>query len=243
MNEEMSYMKKVQMILLVILMSTTLFGCEDVKYYESEQIEIISFNTSLYVNGFREGYHAEDLVIYDEVTYFNKRTGANETNSLLGVWYNAFKNAGLSSVTIITSENSEFDWISNYAFSDNENLKSVIMSPSIDTIGLYSFAKNPKLESIDLNNLEEIGGYAFLDCIELKEIHLGSKIFSIGDYAFKNNHDDLTIYITNPIPPTIGKNIFSGVSNFKIIVPQEFMNIYKEAGGWSAFADHIYPNE
>ncbi len=236
-------MKKVQLIFLIILMSIALLGCEDVKYYESEQIKIISFNTALYVYGFREGYHTEDLVIYDEVTYFNKRSGTHETDFLFGIWYKAFQNAGLRSVTIITSDNSEFNDISSYAFSDNENLKSVILSPSIDSIGFYTFAKNPKLESIDLNDLKRLGGYAFSDCIELKEIKLGSKIISIGDHAFENNHNDLIIYITNPTPPSIGTDIFKGVTNFRIVVPQEYLDIYKTADGWYAYANHIYPDE
>ncbi|MDR4968927.1 MAG: leucine-rich repeat protein, partial [Acholeplasmataceae bacterium] len=146
-------MKKVQLIFLIILMSIALLGCEYVKYYQTDKFDLLNFNHGISILGYREGYHSEDLVIHDEITFFNAKTGKNQTVIISAIDTRAFQNMNLRSVVIIASDNSEFNTILSYAFADNENLASVILPQSIAQVNQYAFANNPKLESIDLHDL------------------------------------------------------------------------------------------
>ena len=80
--------------------------------------------------------------------------------------------------------------IGNSAFDrfvdSNENLISVTLPDSVETIGKYAFAHCPNLERINIpENLETVEDYAFFQCIKLKDkLILPESVEDIGDGVF-----------------------------------------------------------
>ena len=117
--------------------------------------------------------------------------------------------------------------IGNDAFGYNWNLKSVKLSQGLETIGIRAFESCGLTSLVIPASVTTIGGSAFLGCSDLEIVYVkaitpptlfydnasNSKIF--GDGRFRN--ENLVIY-----------------------VPEESENDYKNATGWSNYADRIY---
>ncbi len=108
--------------------------------------------------------------------------------------------------------------VQDYAFSNNDNLKSVKLSKNVKVIGVNAFFKCKALTSIELpSTLKEIGVYAFcatglesvvipesntlstlpdfcfFQCADLKEVTIPVTITKIEKGTFKECSSDLTI--------------------------------------------------
>lgn len=236
-------MKKYILLILLLLLSFALTGCEEVRYPNTPQFKLYIFNGYISITGFNDDYCTEDLVIEEQVTFYCEQHKRNETGYVSNVHDNAFQNKGLKSVMICDSENSKFDNILSYAFADNPDLVEVILPHTIFTITDFAFANNPSLETIDLHNVWYLYDGVFLNNTSLQLIRIGNEIKKIGNNAFENCHDDLTIIIGNMTPPKIGSDIFKGVDNYRILVPRIVLEDYKSARGWSNFSSHIFAQE
>lgn len=78
--------------------------------------------------------------------------------------------------------------IEAYAFSQSQNLKSVSIPQSVETIGKYAFAACKGLEEVTFAgtpSVRNIGGQAFLLCKRLKAIEIPASVVTIGKYAFE----------------------------------------------------------
>lgn len=83
---------------------------------------------------------------------------------------------------------------------------------------------------------------AFNSQSTLTYVDLGRTITSIGTMAFSECRNLNTVIVRNTVPPTFGTNAFyEPSSSLLIFVPDESVNAYKTADGWSSLADRIYP--
>lgn len=98
--------------------------------------------------------------------------------------------------------------VAQWAFSKQENLKSIVMPESVEYIGNNAFFCCYGLRDADIpQNVTDIGADAFKFCSALEKIDIPESVENIGDYAFANctslseiNFPDSAVYI--------GKTIF-----------------------------------
>ena len=234
-------MKKIIILILTIILSTSLYGCETIEYYETDQFKLYIFNGNISISGYKEGYYSENLIIEEKVTYYNKRTNKNEQGYVQSIDKNAFKQIDLTSISIRIADSLVRLSILDYAFADNENLTTVSFQNKVYRLKDFVFANDSSLTVIDLHDVVYLGSSVFYNCLSLEEIHLGSEIKQIGSLAFENCDDSLVVYIDNPTPPEIGEDIFKGVESFKVMVPEDYLEVYRSANGWSDYASNILP--
>ena len=107
-------------------------------------------------------------------------------------------------------------------------------------IGRDAFNACNTLISITLpETVESIGWEAFFGC-NLQQITLPESLKSIGYYSFGYNQNLSSITCLSQIPPSAGQGMFEGTNNCPIYVPNESVDAYKTASGWSAYADRIF---
>lgn len=89
------------------------------------------------------------------------------------------------------------------------------------------------------SSLESIGYQAFWgDLIE--EITIPENVKSIGDQAFQYNHIK-KVTVKAYVPPQMNSNALDGNRISVIYVPSESLDAYKNAPGWSKFANLMKP--
>ena len=77
--------------------------------------------------------------------------------------------------------------INKDAFRNNKDLKKLIMSDTIDSIGINAFYGCENLEEIYFSaQLRSVGKYAFAGCSALTEVTLHENVSSVGERAFVN---------------------------------------------------------
>ena len=138
--------------------------------------------------------------------------------------------------------------ISSLAFT-NCPLKGVLKFRSaLTSIGNQAFQGCTYIEGVDLadTKLTTIQGnnsqtYAtFYGCSRNKFVYLPKTLTSIGGQAFRNNTALVEVKCYADIPPTLGSYVFTGDSNLAdIFVPLWSEDFYKEATGWTSFANII----
>ena len=85
--------------------------------------------------------------------------------------------------------------ISSRAFAGQDDLVSVHLPGTINSIGEMAFSGCAKLSALNIpEGTSLIGDYAFLGCKMLSNITLPSSVTSIADNAFESCSDNLTLY-------------------------------------------------
>ncbi|MEG0190163.1 MAG: leucine-rich repeat protein, partial [Lachnospiraceae bacterium] len=77
--------------------------------------------------------------------------------------------------------------IGESAFQDCSGITKIVLSPSIETIGIAAFAKCGAIENVDLSQLtalKKISKLTFADCVNLRNIKFPDNITVIGEQAF-----------------------------------------------------------
>ena len=110
----------------------------------------------------------------------------------------------------------------------------------------YVLTNNPELSAgvkIKISDtITSIGSRAFYRCSGLMSLNLGSGVTSIGMDAFASCSGLTSITILSIEPPTLGSSALTGTSALTAIyVPDESVEAYKVADGWSDYADLIKP--
>lgn len=135
------------------------------------------------------------------------------------------------------------------------NLGMAILPEGLRSIGnsafygspLYDLNRMPITRGTDVMEnmlppgLEDIGHYAFGEC-SFTSLILPNSVKSIGECAFAWNSSltDITCYASTP--PSAGNNMFDECTALTAIyVPDESVDAYKIADGWSAYASLIKP--
>lgn len=85
-----------------------------------------------------------------------------------------------------------------------------------------------------------IGEYGFNGFSSMTEITIPSGVTSIGEYAFSDCTSLASVFCKPVTPPTGGMSMFNGnAAGRKIYVPENSVDAYKEASGWTSYADDI----
>ena len=101
--------------------------------------------------------------------------------------------------------------IGNMAFYQCPNLKQVILSDGVTSIGTCCFGGDPMLEEIAIpETVETVEDFAFLACVSLKEASFGSALKKIGASAFQMCAG--LNRVTLPESAEIGENAFTDCS-------------------------------
>jgi hypothetical protein len=154
--------------------------------------------------------------------------------------------------------------LGDYCFWDSSSLTSITLPEGVTSIGSACFSGCISLTSINISEgVTSIGGYCFLDCISLTSITLPESVTSIGSQCFRycssltsinipesvtsiqsysfRNCSSLTLATVLPAtPPTLGSNVFRDVHpSFNIKVRSPYVDAYKTATNWNAYANKI----
>lgn len=114
----------------------------------------------------------------------------------------------------------------NFSFSGKETY--------IGSYAFYSFGKSATSIVIP-DSVTELANNAFYYC-KAKTITVGSSVVKIGNSCFDGGANNVIMRPTTP--PSIGSLCFS-TSNLQITVPEGCAEVYKNAEGWSTYADYI----
>lgn len=171
---------------------------------------------------------------------------------------NAFYNCvALRTVTFSSGVNI----IASYAFSGCSSLTAIYLPDNITSLGIrvfekclsaislrlsesltlipsYAFSECSKLSYVKIpNTVTRIADFSFNACAKLKQIDIGVGVTTINAMAFAGCAavEIIRCYAVNP--PTATTNVFNGVvlTNIKLYVPDDSVNVYKTHSYWSYF--------
>ncbi len=99
-------------------------------------------------------------------------------------------------------------------FSENKNIKKIVIPEGIMKIE-YKMFYNSSIEEVVLpESLTEIGSHAFAECEGLTEVVIPNEVTSIGEYAFYNCDGLTEVKIPNEVT-NIGSHAFNFCNNVK----------------------------
>lgn len=191
-------------------------------------------------------YHGSDLVFSGEDTrgyWVHKDTGVKTYFGLDadfitdGVMSSPSWKAKCSEVQIPSGVTD----LSDYCFQMCASLTSITLPDSITSLGAGCFSYCTALTSITLpDSVTSLGGSCFYSCTSLSSITLPDSITSLGKYCF-SECSSLTLATVLPAtPPTLGTKAFNNVhTSFNIKVRSPYVDDYKAATNWSAYASKI----
>ena len=153
--------------------------------------------------------------------------------------------------------------ISDYAFNDCVNITSVNLAEGLVAIGTNAFDGCSKLLSIDIpegvtaiyncafrncqrllsvslpSSMTFIDSYTFQNCWDLKNVVIPANTTQIGKYAFSNCYSLKSMVVSSSTPPVFGETTLNDACT--IFVPNNSVETYKAADGWSTYASRIKP--
>lgn len=129
------------------------------------------------------------------------------------------------------------------AFYGCKSLLSVSLSLNITTVSSGAFYScTSLLEAVVPEGVTTLASSTFRYCYALSRVELPSTLTSIGDYCFQGDSSLERVVIKALTPPSGSLGIVFGGTNstFIFYVPDESVDAYKEATGWSSFASRIH---
>lgn len=123
------------------------------------------------------------------------------------------------------------------AFSNSQNLTSVIIPYGVDYITYYAFSNCQKLSSVNIpSGVREIDWYAFSGC-DLSSVTIPSSVESIGQGAFQNNTNLEEVKVYSRVPPTLDTT--TSFPHFTTLyVPKGSKTDYVTSD-WNQYCDNI----
>ena len=128
----------------------------------------------------------------------------------------------------------------NESFLGFANLRNAVTPSSLTTYPQGGFSRTG-IESIEIpEGATTLAIWAFDNCPSLTTVMLPSTVTSINDYAFENCASLASITVTNETPATVGRNVFSGISNTATLyVPKGAKAAYESAYGWNTIPNIV----
>lgn len=130
----------------------------------------------------------------------------------------------------------------NLAAIIDRSITSITIPNDVTKIKDYAFSYCRLLISVTIpNSVTNIDIYSFYYCESLTSIDIPSSVRMIGSSAFERCTSLRSITIRATIPPLyVDNTTFSGIATgSKIYVPEESVDTYKAAEGWSTYASKI----
>lgn len=199
---------------------------EDFYQYEDSLVEVEIGNC---VTGINESIFASfdkltDVIIGNNVTSIGRYAFANSPHissvtmgdNVVTIGYGAFSDCSFSNITLPNT----LTTIGDKAFNSCHNLTGITIPHSVTTIG----------------------SEAFSSCESFRDeaIRIGSGVTTIGDNAFDFCTGLTEVFCYATAPPTLGSDVFNDCWSLDSIrVPEDSVNAYKSAPGWSDFANII----
>ena len=147
--------------------------------------------TDISVSGENSFYASLNGVLYDKalkklITCPAGKTGSYTVSSNVETFaFGAFEGSQLTVITI--PEQSNLITIGYRAFYDCDNLTTINIPDSVQSIEYYAFANCDNLEKVTINSTSRLGGIysgAFYNCSKLSSIVISDGVLEISDYAF-----------------------------------------------------------
>jgi len=131
--------------------------------------------------------------------------------------------------------------IGSFAFAGDLQLAEITLPQSIETIGKNAFAATGLLSLVLSEGVTVTSQYMCYNCQKLTSLTLPTTITNIGYRSFDECNALVEIHCKATTPPTLEQYAFEDVvTGRKIYVPQNSIEAYKAADGWSDFADQIF---
>jgi hypothetical protein len=132
------------------------------------------------------------------------------------------------------------NWNGGAQFRFCEKLKSITFPTGVTRIPGYCLDSCKSLESVQIpETVTTIVDNAFSNTA-IEKIDLGANITEIGNYICFACRKLKVAIVRATTPPKSGANIFY-LADCQIYVPDQSVTAYREASGWSAYADRIKP--
>lgn len=135
--------------------------------------------------------------------------------------------------------------IGQSAFEHCTALESVVIPNGVTSIGSNAFANCSTLRSMVIpDEIVSIGEGAFFRCYALQSAVIPESVTSIGSNAFNKCYALRLVRCLATTPPTVEKSTYSTFENIYIAtfyVPDDSVEAYKAATGWSDYSDRILP--
>lgn len=133
--------------------------------------------------------------------------------------------------------------IEQYYFEGFTNLHKVYLSNRINNIKEGAFNNCTYLENIiNTENIEAIESNAFANCVNLESFTFSDKVKNVAANAFSNCPHLTNITFKSKTPQPYFVTILNSINAIQnIYVPQDAVQVYKTASGWSAYASMIKP--
>ena len=121
------------------------------------------------------------------------------------------------------------------------NLKTISATNVTGDVSWYVIQYCFKLKNFPIpTNCTSIGNSSIYYAFNLLNLTIPATLTTIGNYGFVNSIRLNEIHFLSTVPATLGTSVFSGLpSDFIIYVPVGYGDTYKQAEGWSSYADHI----
>jgi hypothetical protein len=128
---------------------------------------------------------------------------------------------------------------------DRDKIVSLVLPAATTRVGFRAFERCTSLVSVVMPaGLRSIGQYAFAGCTSLERVELPATLTGIDFAAFQGCTSLVSVVVHAETPPNMLSggidNWFGDVSrDFVIYVPEESVEEYKKAEGWSRYAEKI----
>ena len=130
--------------------------------------------------------------------------------------------------------------IGDYAFTRLNNLNSVVIPSTVETIGNSAFRES-KLATVSIpNSVKSIGNCAFDDCVNLKSIDIPGSVNDIGFYVFGGCTSLASLTIGEGVTSISGQSAFQGcISLTNLEIPASLTQIHDLAFAGCSGLEHI----
>jgi hypothetical protein len=134
------------------------------------------------------------------------------------------------------------------AFNNSWNLREVVLPNSLRHIGWMALGNHFRLAEINVpEGVITIGNGAFAGNVALSRVTIPSTVTTIEGHVFAICYSMRSITVKNPVPPTLGLNVFAGsgetpgvnMATCTLTVPKGSKAAYQAAEGWKKFLNIV----